>query len=521
MKIKAMALLSVLLLALPASAAEVDVSDSSISIKLNGSSSEKEISVYINDKNGEPIYADSRIFEMDWAFDCLVSPDIENGEYTYLVRTKENIIESGKLTLSNQQAYQTFMEAVAAAGSAQDVRAALNSFDPALNMKLYDQADKEILAQYIYGEKISGNLPQSTGEWNQLLKRLTILTAIRQSQNDLVQEGKLTYMGLLGVPSDVLALYDGLNTTGITRVNSNMLGKVFQDCDDAADWFKKLVYTNHITGSDITIDEAKTFFQQHAAYLGISASNVSNDVIRALLKSSVATPEELKTAYEKATSGNKSNTGPTGGGSGTSSSGGSSGSYVPATTTDVTATEQFTDLSGCEWAKPAITALAKKGVVAGKGDGIFAPQDRVRREELVTMIARLFGYSSDTETAFADVENGSWYAAAVAAAAEKGIVLGVSEDYFGVGEYISRQDMAVIAFRALRLDSVRLDSDIDDITFTDGDTIAEYAQTAVKVLKKNNLLSGYPDGSFAPKGSVTRAETAQILYNILKLKNEI
>ncbi len=81
--------------------------------------------------------------------------------------------------------------------------------------------------------------------------------------------------------------------------------------------------------------------------------------------------------------------------------------------------------------------------------------------------------------------------------------------------------MAVIAFRALRLDSVRLDSDIDDITFTDGDTIAEYAQTAVKVLKKNNLLSGYPDGSFAPKGSVTRAETAQILYNILKLKNEI
>lgn len=516
MKIKAMALLSVLLLALPASAAEVDVSDSSISIKLNGSSSEKEISVYINDKNGEPIYADSRIFETDWAFDCLVSPDIENGEYTYLVRTKENIIESGKLTLSNQQAYQTFMEAVAAAGSAQDVRAALNSFDPALNMKLYDQADKEILAQYIYGEKISGNLPQSTGEWNQLLKRLTILTAIRQSQNDLVQEGKLTYMGLLGVPSDVLALYDGLNTTGITRVNSNMLGKVFQDCDDAADWFKKLVYTNHITGSDITIDEAKTFFQQHAAYLGISASNVSNDVIRALLKSSVATPEELKTAYEKATSGNKSNTGPTGGGSGTSSSGGSSGSYVPATTTDVTATEQFTDLSGCEWAKTAITALAKKGVVAGKGDGIFAPQDRVRREELVTMIARLFGYSSDTETAFADVENGSWYAAAVAAAAEKGIVLGVSEDYFGVGEYISRQDMAVIAFRALRLDS-----DIDDITFTDGDTIAEYAQTAVKVLKKNNLLSGYPDGSFAPKGSVTRAETAQILYNILKLKNEI
>ncbi len=321
MKIKAMALLSVLLLALPASAAEVDVSDSSISIKLNGSSSEKEISVYINDKNGEPIYADSRIFETDWAFDCLVSPDIENGEYTYLVRTKENIIESGKLTLSNQQAYQTFMEAVAAAGSAQDVRAALNSFDPALNMKLYDQADKEILAQYIYGEKISGNLPQSTGEWNQLLKRLTILTAIRQSQNDLVQEGKLTYMGLLGVPSDVLALYDGLNTTGITHVNSNMLGKVFQDCDDAADWFKKLVYTNHITGSDITIDEAKTFFQQHAAYLGISASNVSNDVIRALLKSSVATPEELKTAYEKATSGNKSNTGLTGGGCGGSGKG--------------------------------------------------------------------------------------------------------------------------------------------------------------------------------------------------------
>ena len=135
------------------------------------------------------------------------------------------------------------------------------------------------------------------------------------------------------------------------------------------------------------------------------------------------------------------------------------------------------------------------------------------------MMVRLFGYEGDGQTEFSDVEPTGWYAGAVSAAVQNEIIFGTSADRFGVGERISRQDVAVIAFRALRSDSAVLDSDIDGVELADIDAIADYAKTAVKVLKKNGIVNGYPDGSFAPSAGVTRAEAAQIMYNIMNFRN--
>lgn len=520
MKTKITALLAAALLLPPAAfAAEVGISEDAISVDFDGSAG-GELAVYILDKNGEPVYADMKAFDGGYDFNCLVDSDIEAGEYTYIIRSKTDTADSGKITLTNRSAYKAFMQLAASASSAGEIRAALAEFDPALNAVYYDAIDKGIFSGYIFAEAKSA--AGDVAKFNLILKRLAALTALRQNTDGIIADGRLSCMALVGADEGTLALYDLLAAAGVSNVNSGTVSKPYADCAEAADTFKKLVYTNYITNSDITIDEAKNFFVENAAYLGIDAKNVTNDTVRALIKSKAATPEALKKAYESTQStGSESGSGSTGGSSGGgSSSGGGGGSYIPVSTgTGSSSAEPFGDIASCEWAKPAIFALAREGIVSGKADGVFAPQDQLRREEFVAMMVRLFGYEGDGQTEFSDVEPTGWYAGAVSAAVQNEIIFGTSADRFGVGERISRQDVAVIAFRALRSDSTVLDSDIDGVELADIDAIADYAKTAVKVLKKNGIVNGYPDGSFAPSAGVTRAEAAQIMYNIMNFRN--
>lgn len=119
---------------------------------------------------------------------------------------------------------------------------------------------------------------------------------------------------------------------------------------------------------------------------------------------------------------------------------------------------------------------------------------------------------------FGDVKEGDWYYDTIRAAAKNHIVSGMSDSWFGVGEDITRQDMVTIAFRALRLTNVTMDTDIAAMAFEDQTMIAEYAMPAARVFKKMNLVKGYEDGAFRPLAKTTRAEAAKLIYNMLQLK---
>lgn len=91
-----------------------------------------------------------------------------------------------------------------------------------------------------------------------------------------------------------------------------------------------------------------------------------------------------------------------------------------------------------------------------------------------------------------------------------GVISGVSESKFGVGDYITRQDMAVILYRANWLASK---NGFDG--FADDESIDEYARDAVNAFASNGIIGGYDDGSFRPKEFATRAEAAVILGRLL------
>ncbi len=176
----------------------------------------------------------------------------------------------------------------------------------------------------------------------------------------------------------------------------------------------------------------------------------------------------------------------------------------------------FHDMDQAIWADLAVSDLVKAGIVNGMGDGSFRPNQSVTREEFVKMLLGALGIEAlEAETAFSDVNANEWYATYVAAAEQLGIVQGISEEAFGVGQTIVRQDMALMIQRAMEVTGKTLNQDGETVMFGDTDSISDYAKDAVDQLAKAGIINGMGDGNFAPMQSCTRAEAAKVIYELI------
>lgn len=176
----------------------------------------------------------------------------------------------------------------------------------------------------------------------------------------------------------------------------------------------------------------------------------------------------------------------------------------------------FTDLTGFEWAEEAINNLAERGIVNGKADGIYAPNDNVTRAEFIKMVISAMGLDlGGAENAFADVAQDAWYAPYIASAYRNAIVLGDENGNFYPEAPITREDMVTILYRVV--DAQEGVGRVEK--FTDAAQVSDYAKDAVGYFAAKGVVTGMSDGSFAPKNNATRAETAVIIHRIItKLK---
>ncbi|MBE5040423.1 S-layer homology domain-containing protein [Ructibacterium gallinarum] len=181
--------------------------------------------------------------------------------------------------------------------------------------------------------------------------------------------------------------------------------------------------------------------------------------------------------------------------------------------------EAFSDMEDAAWAKEAVYAMYELGIINGKEDGMFAPNSSVTREEFLKMAVLTAGVPQTDKTVdFLDVPEDAWFYSFVQQGAAAGITNGVNAELFGVGQEISRQDMAVMVYRTAEIRGMEFSE--TEMSFTDADQIADYAKGAVAALYGAGIIAGNPDGSFAPNGTATRAEAAQMLYRLIGSKEE-
>ena len=260
-------------------------------------------------------------------------------------------------------------------------------------------------------------------------------------------------------------------------------------------------------------------------------AGVINDLMNLTLTSTAEVAAQfnaLVAQYAASSSGGGSitTTPPGAGGSGSGGSGGkNSGSTYVGIVSDGTSTGTeedpttenaiFNDLAGSEWAQESILALYNRGVVNGKGDGIFDPEGNVTRAEFVKMIVAAFQLTADTQgTVFEDVAQTDWYYDVVRIGAVCGIVNGYGST-FGPNDMITREDAAVILTRAAQYAGISL-SDGTAAGFIDAGAISGYAVEAVGTMQANGIVSGMEDGSFQPQQNTTRAQASKMLYELLK-----
>lgn len=208
--------------------------------------------------------------------------------------------------------------------------------------------------------------------------------------------------------------------------------------------------------------------------------------------------------------------GGSGGSGGSDSSGGGISVTVPADNVLNGNNTVFSDMQEASWAETAVNYLYKKGIINGKSENMFCPNDLVKREEFVKMLVVAFDLNGEAaEPNFYDVNKSDWYYDYVVRAYKSGVVTGISAEKFGVGEYITRQDMAVMIYRIIKNNSAALEN-AGALGFTDKNDISEYAREAVAYLRAAGVISGMDDGSFKPMEQSTRAQAANVIYKAVK-----
>lgn len=275
-------------------------------------------------------------------------------------------------------------------------------------------------------------------------------------------------------------------------------------------------------------DEIEEYYSEYIGKLFEEAEETLTDLELTELKKEMQSEEfdsidEVKAFIEEKTEeiidSRKSSSGSSGGGGGGKSKAVQlSGAPILSPFTPTSAAG-FTDCEHVEWAKESIMRLKEKGIVNGKSETLFSPDDKTTREEFLKMLllACDIELSTDGKSNFTDVVPNSWYAPYVSKAVELGIVTGISDTEFGVGMEITRQDMAVLCFRALGVIEKQPTAE-NTQEFADKDSISDYAAEAVGAMQSAGVIKGMDDNRFEPLFLATRAQTAVIIDRLMSLE---
>ena len=179
---------------------------------------------------------------------------------------------------------------------------------------------------------------------------------------------------------------------------------------------------------------------------------------------------------------------------------------------------KFKDVGESAWYNKAVSFIAAREITAGTGDGYFSPEARLSRGQFIVMLMKAYDIAPDTSPTdnFADAGN-TYYTGYLSKAKKLGISGGVGFNMFAPDKEITRQEMAALlynALKSLKKRGIKENKDILLSNYGDAEDIAPWAKEAMTIMAEANIISG-SGGKLYPMSTTTRAEMAQVIYNLL------
>lgn len=285
-----------------------------------------------------------------------------------------------------------------------------------------------------------------------------------------------------------------------------------------------------IANNEKNITLLKEILNKYRETIGITKT-VTDNMCNAIIKGSPFESSLTLASFASGYSEGGNDSGAGGGGAGGGGSGGGSGGSGLTNRYNNTEYEEdksertvpqelnaFDDISEVPWAISEINALYKKGIINGRSERLFCPNESITREEFTKLL--MLGFNVDLiggELPFSDVSETDWAYNFIKTAYLAGIVKGIDEEHFGRELNISRQDLCVMVFRIIKAaDESVSGSNSESMYFGDYEKISGYASEAIGFLKTAGIISGDENGNFNPHSDSTRAEAAKIIYKAMK-----
>ena len=178
----------------------------------------------------------------------------------------------------------------------------------------------------------------------------------------------------------------------------------------------------------------------------------------------------------------------------------------------------FTDIEN-HWAKEDIEFVVRQGLFNGTSETSFSPNMAMTRGMFVTVLGRMAkaDVSGYKESSFTDVKEDAYYMGYIEWARESGIIKGTGDGKFAPDQSITREQMAVILVNYVKAHGFKLPKVNEEKAFADSDKISAYAKEAVQDMQMSGIINGKDSNLFDPKGMATRAEVSAVLRRFVEL----
>ena len=175
----------------------------------------------------------------------------------------------------------------------------------------------------------------------------------------------------------------------------------------------------------------------------------------------------------------------------------------------------FKDVASTDWFAGSVKYVYENKLMLGVSGTEFAPKETMTRAMFATVLYRMAGSPSvdGLSVSFKDVKESSWAYNAIVWAYSEGVTKGVGSDMFAPEQSITREELVTMLHRYADTPEIS-----GELSFTDSASVSDWAQAAVLWASQSKIVNGYETGAFGPSDTASRAEMAAVIQRFCAMQ---